>query len=113
MALSSHCVEESPTNSTPSHLSKWLGAGKSAGWEVEETSKKSIPDKCSSVLLAPYRGEKILSTLVTKTQEASKLAQFQPAWPFVRSLHADCLKAEVNLEWPLMFYHVFIFSEPC
>lgn len=27
-ALSSHCVEESPTNSTPSHLSQWLRAGK-------------------------------------------------------------------------------------
>ncbi len=54
-APSSHCVEESPTNSTPSHLSQWLRAGKrpQAG-RLKKHQKKSIPDNCSSVFLEPY-----------------------------------------------------------
>lgn len=43
-ALSSHCVEESPTNSTPSHLSQWLREGKKErGLGAEETSKEEHP----------------------------------------------------------------------
>lgn len=37
-ALSSHCVEESPANNTPSHLSLWQE--KSTSWAAEETSKE-------------------------------------------------------------------------
>lgn len=44
MALSSHCVEESPTSITPSHLSQWFRAAKRArAWEAEETSKEELP----------------------------------------------------------------------
>lgn len=54
-ALSSHCVEESPTSSTPSHLSQWLRAGRRAqAGRLKKHQKKSIPDNCSSVFLAPY-----------------------------------------------------------
>lgn len=54
-ALSSHCAEESPTNSTPSHLSQWLGAGKRAqAGRLRKHQTQSIPDNCSSVFLAPY-----------------------------------------------------------
>lgn len=54
-ALSSHRVEESPTNSTPSHLSQWLRAGKRAqAGRLRKHQKKSIPDNCSSVFLARY-----------------------------------------------------------
>lgn len=48
-ALSSHCVEESPTNSTPSYLSqRWRARRekenkKRTGWEAEETSKEEPP----------------------------------------------------------------------
>lgn len=43
-ALSSHCVEESPTSSTPSHLSPWLKAGKRAqAGRLRKHQKESIP----------------------------------------------------------------------
>lgn len=53
-ALSSHRVEESPTNSTPSHLSQQLREGKGAqAGRPRKHQKKSIPDNRYSVFLAP------------------------------------------------------------
>lgn len=56
-ALSSHCVEESPTSSTPFYLSQWWRAGKKQRTKREQAGrlrkhqKKNLPDNHSSVFL--------------------------------------------------------------
>lgn len=37
----------------PIYLSGWEKEKKSVGWELRKHQKKSIPDNCSSVFLAP------------------------------------------------------------
>lgn len=90
-ALSSHCFEESSTNSTPTHLSWWLRAGKMlGGWRnIKRTSQ-------ITAALFLRRLVKNTSALVTKTQEAGWLTWLHSVWPFAQSFHVDCWEAWVN-----------------